>query len=206
MKLSALFAQCLTVQYSQTGVSANYAIRRQGDTLYLFFEDSDGINDWKRNLDFPAKAYKRMDKTIWFAHRGFLRVWKEIEPLVAGDIADQTVGKIVIAGYSHGAGIASLCHEYVWYHRADLRERMEGYGFGAPRVFWGIKSPALKKRWERFTVIRNIDDIVTHVPPALLGYTHVGKMLKIGNRGNYTAVQAHYAENIQKELYLYEAH
>ena len=145
-----------------------------------------------------------MKKRIWFAHRGFLRVWKEIEPSLAPEIADKSIEKIVLAGYSHGGALAMLCHEYVWYHRPELRERLEGYGFGAPRVFWGIKTKALKERWTRFLVIRNLDDIITHLPPWILGYSHMGKVLKIGKRGVYTPIQAHLAENILSELEKYE--
>lgn len=205
MQLSLLFAQCLRAPYVQAGVSASYAVKREGEVLYLFFEGSDGENDWKRNLDFPAKAYKRMGKTVWFAHRGFLKVWKELEPVLATEIAAKTVRKIVITGYSHGAAIAALCHEYVWFHRPDLRNGIEGYGFGCPRVFWGIKGKRIRERWERFTVIRNIDDVVTHLPPALLGYSHVGTLLEIGKRGKYSPVQAHYAKNILTELYAFES-
>ncbi len=200
MELYELFSQCLTITYSQTGVSANYALKREGDILYIFFEGSDGKNDWKNNLDFPAKAYKRMGKTVWFAHRGFLKVWKEIEPMLAEDIADKEFKKIVISGYSHGGALAMLCHEYAWYHRPDLRKTLESYGFGAPRVFWGVKTAELKSRWKGFTVVRNINDIVTHLPPALLGYSHVGKTLKIGEKGKYAAVEAHNPQNILTEL------
>ena len=202
MSLALLFSLCLSVPYTKVGVSANYALKRVGKRLYIFFQDSDGKTDWKNNLDFPAKAYKRMDGGIWFAHRGFLKVWKEIEPFLAKDIADRAYEKIIVCGYSHGGALALLCHEYVWYHRPDLRETIEGYGFGCPRVFWGFKGKTAKKRFERFLVVRNIDDLVTHLPPRMLGYTHVGKMLKIGKRGKYTRIQAHYAENIQKELLL----
>lgn len=201
MTILELFLQCIRIKYEKVGVSANYAIKREGSTLYVFFEDSDGKIDWKNNLDFPAKAYKRMEKRIWFAHRGFLRVWKEIEPSLAPEIADKSIEKIVIAGYSHGGALAMLCHEYVWYHRPDLRGNIEGYGFGAPRVFWGIKTKALKERWAGFTVIRNFDDLVTHLPPWIFGYSHVGKMVKIGQRGRYSPIKAHYAENILKELF-----
>lgn len=204
MNLYELFLTCLKIPYSQTGVSANYALKREGSTLYLFFEDSDGKNDWKSNLDFPAKPYKRMGKTVWFAHRGFLKVWKEIEPMLAADIADKNVRKIVAAGYSHGGALAMLCHEYVWFHRPDLRNSAEGYGFGAPRVFWGIPTAALKKRWRGFTVIRNINDFVTHLPPSFFGYAHMGALLKIGKRGKYSAVEAHYAKNISAELKNYK--
>ena len=121
--------------------------------------------------------------------------------MLAKDIADEAFQKIVITGFSHGAAIALLCHEYVWYHRPKLRQAIEGYGFGCPRVFWGLKNKRLKQRWENFVVIRNIDDLVTHLPPAFLGYTHVGELLKIGKKGKYTPIEAHFPENILKELH-----
>ena len=204
MTLHALFSVCLNIPYSQVGNSSNYAVKREKNTLYLFFQGSDGKNDWKNNLDFPAKPYKRMGKTIWFAHRGFLRAWKEIEPFLFRKISDKTVQKIVIAGYSHGGALAMLCHEYVWYHRPDLRASMEGYGFGAPRVFWGVQTADLKSRWEKFTVIRNLNDFITHLPPSFLGFSHVGALLKIGEKGKYSSIEAHFAENILNELRVYE--
>lgn len=200
MTLSALFSACLSVSYMEIGNTVNYAIKRDGNILYIFFEDSDGKTDWKRNLDFPVKAYKRKDEKPWYAHRGFLRAWKEAEPALAPDILDEKIKKIVVAGYSHGGAIALLCHEYIWFHRPDLRQSLQGYGFGCPRVIW----KADKTRWRNFLVIRNIDDLITHLPPAFLGFRHVGKMLKIGKRGNYGPIEAHYAKNILRELLLYE--
>ncbi|MBQ8320157.1 MAG: hypothetical protein IJX81_04685 [Clostridia bacterium] len=204
MDLYRLFSTCLYIPYEKVGVSANYKTVKKEGVLYLFFEDSDGKTDWKNNLDFPAKAYKRMGKTVWFAHRGFLKVWKELEPFIAPAVLDKSVSRVVIAGYSHGAALALLCHEYVWYHRPDLKNALEGYGFGCPRVLWGILSPAVRKRWEKFTVIRNLDDFVTHLPPAFLGYSHVGSLLKIGKKGKYAPIEAHYPQNISKELKEYQ--
>ncbi len=61
-------------------------------------------------------------------------------------------------------------------------------------------SKALQERWERFTVVRNLDDLVTHLPPGLLGYRHVGRLLEIGKRGQYSPVEAHLSENYLREL------
>lgn len=204
MKLSTLFERCVNKAYTQVENEADYALERIGSTLYIFFECSDGATDWKNNFDFPAKPYKRMGTTIWFAHRGFLKVWKTIEDYIADSIKDESVKKIVIVGYSHGAAIAALCHEYVWYNRPDLRDTLEGYGFGCPRVFWGFRTKKLRQRWERFKVIRNINDIVTHVPPAIFGFSHIGKMIEIGERGKYNMIDAHRPENILAELHNYE--
>lgn len=204
MKLSTLFNHCLHIPYTQAENSANYARERMGTVLYLYFEGSDGVEDWKNNLNFPVKPYRRMGQTIWLVHHGFLTVWKSIEDHVATDILDPTVRKIVVVGYSHGAAVATLCHEYVWYHRPDLRDTQEGYGFGCPRVLWGLSTPAYRQRWRRFCVIRNIDDIVTHVPPVFLGFSHVGNVVEIGERGRYSRVDAHRAENILAELERWE--
>lgn len=198
--LSDLFRRCLQANYITLGHSADVAIERIGDTLYIYLECSDGGDDWRNNIDFPSRAYAHADGTTWRAHRGFLKVWGELEEYVAPLVADEKIGHIVTVGYSHGGALATLCHEYIWYHRPDLRERIEGYGFGAPRVIWGVYGQDILSRWQRFTVIRNIDDIVTHLPPRLLGYTHVGQMLEIGEKGRYSCTAAHRPENILAEL------
>ena len=124
-------------------------------------------------------------------------MWKEIEEKVKADIFNKKIEGITCVGYSHGAAIAVLCYENVWFNRPDLRENIFGYGFGCPRVIWG-EIP--DNRWNNFTVVRNIDDAVTHLPPAVLGYKHVGKMLEIGKKGRYTPIDAHRFENILNEL------
>lgn len=200
LSLASLFERCLSADYVQVGQAANYAAVRQGDTLQLCFQDSDGSEDWKNNLDFPARPYREMDDVRWYAHRGFVRVWKEIEPYIAPMVVDPTLRRVVTVGYSHGGALAVLCHEYVWFHRPDLRESMEGYGFGCPRVLWGPRGGGLMARWQRFAVVRNIDDIITHLPPRALGYFHVGHLVEIGEKGKYSPIAAHRAENILKEL------
>ena len=204
MTLSALFTRCVRRDYITTPDQADYAYDRVGDHLIIYFQDSDGAVDWMRNLDFPAAAYRRDGKAVWHAHRGFLTVWLTLIPRIHPLISDESIHRITIVGYSHGAALSVFCHEYVWYHRPDLRDRCLGYGFGCPRVLWGKGEQDVSARWENFTVIRNLQDIVTHVPPSLFGYRHVGQMLEIGRVGKYSAVNAHRAENIRRELLAYE--
>ena len=74
-----------------------------------------------------------------------------------------------------------MCHECVWYWRPDLRTyNIHGYGFEAPRFYagWHVKKE-LKERWRNFRVIRNNNDLVTHCPPCIFGFTHVGEMIKV---------------------------
>lgn len=202
--LYELFNTTTSIPYFTTGKSVNYAVKKEKDSLYIFLEDSKGKEDWIKNLDFPIKAYKNSDNKTFYAHRGFLNAWTELKVAISPYISDKTYKKITISGYSHGAGIAVLCHEYAYYNRPDIRENVYGFGYGCPRVVWGLESKDLKKRFSNFTVIKNIDDIVTKLPPAILGYNHVGKMLLIGERGKYNNLSAHYKENYLKELKIYE--
>lgn len=205
VKLSEMFKRCLEIQYNHIENSADYALERIDDTLYIYLECSKGQVDWLNNFDFPAKPYDRMEEgQIWFAHRGFMRVFKSVEKEIARYVADKTLDQIITVGYSHGGALAVLCHEYVWYNRPDLRKTIEGYAFDAPRVVWGARLYSLTKRWERFLLIRNINDIVTYVPPKIFGYTHVGSLLEIGERGKYSMPDAHRPENIMRELINYE--
>ncbi len=201
MTLYQLFERTLCAPYLQLKENAaSYLAKREGETLYLFFEKSNGATDWRNNFDFPAKPYRDMDGGLWFVHRGFLRVFKTVEPLIASAVADGRVKKIVIAGYSHGAALALLCHEYCVYHRPDLAGRIVGYGFGCPRVVWGFLRKRVKARFKNFTVVKNCRDVVTHLPPRLFGYRHVGSILHIGRQRALGGVDSHRAEHYLEEL------
>ena len=167
-------------KYIHVENGGDYYIERNGDTLKIFFEWSDGLEDWKSNLNFfaiPWKPYKDM-KHIWLCHRGFLKVWKAIEPHIAECINDPDVKKIEVVGYSHGAAIALLCYEYCTFNRPDIE--VEGAGFGCPRVFWGFVPKSVKERFKSFKVIWNGNDIVCRVPPVIFGFRHISTVEKIG--------------------------
>lgn len=222
MNLKILFENCAyNIVYKQIGDSVNYAFVEDGSTLYIYFQGSNSITDWVRNFLFKKKPYKDME-TPYKVHRGFLAAWKEVEDLIIKKITERVLikptilntmngefnpteykwKKIVIVGYSHGGALAAFCHECVWYYRADLRVNgLEGYGFEAPRIYGGFKvKKELKERWEKFTVIRCNNDIVTHCPPFLFRFTHVGKILKIKGDTNLVTnclpkfIKSHYPE------------
>ena len=200
MKLSELFSWCLSADYISLDGSVDVAVMKKNGALYIFFEDSDGANDWRINLDFPAVFYPSVGV---YAHRGFLRSWKIAEEYLR-DIIESARGEIVCAGYSHGGALALLCHGHIWQKRPELRAFLTSYGFGAPRVLWGTQNDKTEKIWKNYTVIRNINDAVTHLPPKSFGYFHVGELIEIGQVGKYGTFEAHKSENILKELISYE--
>lgn len=197
MTLKELFSKILRAKYTHLDNDASYCCKRDGDTLYIYFEWSNGITDWKNNFDFPAKPYRDM-KDKWYCHRGFLRVWKTIEPHLKEHIMSADINTICIAGYSHGGAIAQLCYEYCKFNRPECN--IFGYGFGAPRVLWGNVKKRVKGRFKGFVVIRNKHDIVTHLPPLVFGFRNVGTMLEIGTDASYNCIDAHRAGSYIKEL------
>lgn len=201
-KLSEFFQDVLNAKYIHLEEeTASYCYSKDGKILTIYFEWSNGKTDWKNNFDFPAKPYRDMaDK--WYAHRGFLKVWKVIEPHLEDVINDPDVTAINILGYSHGAAIALLCHEYCKFNRPDCV--IFGLGFGCPRVIWGFPNKTVRKRFEGFFVIRNKRDIVTHVPPAILGYRHPCGIIKVSDGTKTNSVTDHYPQEYTKALISYE--
>lgn len=196
--LKQLFISCLEADYVDAEEDGSFAAVRDGDLLYLFFEKSNGVEDWINNLSYHAVSRGRIDDR-WFCHEGFLEVFEDILPHIERLILNKAVRRIVTVGYSHGAALALLCHEYIWYNRPDIREACESFGFGCPRVIWGTV-PREGERWRSFYIVRNIDDIVTHLPPKALGYRHVGRLVEVGEIGKYSGIDAHRAENYIFEL------
>lgn len=186
-KLWQYFYECRVQKYITVENEGDYAVILRGDTLSIYFQWSRGEEDWKNNFDFVSKPYKDMEIT-WYCHRGFLKVWKSIEPYLEDYINNFEVKKIEIIGYSHGAAIAQLCYEYVKFHRPEVE--VVGVGFGAPRVFWGPMKKEIEDRFNGFIVVRNGKDIVTHVPPCFLGFRHVGKVITVGESKGW--VKDHY--------------
>lgn len=208
------------MSYNTIGDSVNYAFIEENDHLFIYFQGSSQISDWVRNFLFKKKPYKDM-KVPYKVHRGFLAAWKEVEDIVIAKITETNETKterkwkhITVVGYSHGGALAGLCHECVWYWRPDLRESgLVGYGFEAPRFYggWRVKKE-LKERWAHFYVIRNNNDIVTHCPPSIFRFCHVGNVIKIkgdiklGPKAWYIpkCVKSHYPQVVYDGLVKYE--
>lgn len=157
---------------------------------------------WKYT-NLPSLPYKyTLDK--WRVHGGFLRVWKDMQDEIEGLVEDclqayPEINKIVCVGYSHGAALSVLATEDMEYLFGEDYE-VSGYGFGTPRVLWGIVPKEVKYRLRNFTSVRNIPDIVTHVPPMLFGFRNAGTLVKVGKKGKYSPLKAHCAESYISEM------
>jgi hypothetical protein len=212
MRMSEMFVKCNELAYQSAGHDVNYAFIEDRRHLQIYFQGSSSTTDWIRNFMFRKKPYKDM-KQPYYVHRGFCDAWKEVEDIIIAKVTEKAKDgtfkwqNIEVIGYSHGAALAAFCHECVWFNRQDLGAlHLHGYAFEAPRIMaqWHV-SKELKARWTNFTVIRNNSDIVTHCPPVIFGYRHVGHMLHIGKCKKYGPVRSHYPDKVKESLEEYEA-
>ncbi len=186
-----LFRTCLEIEYTHTAKAGSFAVLRRGEECYIFFEKSNGAVDWYHNLSYGAAF-----DGAGYSHEGFFRVFSAMLPALERQLSDRGLHRLVTVGYSHGAALALLCHEHFYRELPQLRPHLYGVGYGCPRVKRGGGERAV---WRQFLRVVNCGDLVTALPPRLLGYRHVGRALYLGEKGRYSPIDAH-----REESYLFE--
>ena len=180
-----------------------YAVHRQpGGLLTIAFRGTDSPKDWKSNFRFCQKTipYGNAASSIR-VHAGFLKAYKSprVREAILG-LIDGGVKRVRITGHSRGAALAVLCAVDINYHFPACC--LEVLLFGCPRVGNAAFAKSFNKRIFTTYNVRNGGDIVTHVPPALFGYRHVGVPLHIGCRLPYLSALDHlprrYCKNLMK--------
>ena len=167
--LKEYFENVLCGPWKTAGKDVQYKI--EGNVLYL--AGSNSVYDWKTNFNFPAIPYKNMP-IRWFAHRGYVKAWKEAREQILKEMLDNKVTTIV--GYSFGGAIATLVHEdYVFNYGNNVRT----YTFGAPRVLW-MSHWINRLRFTTLIRVKVNGDVVTNVPFAWMGFHHIGTLVEYG--------------------------
>ena len=165
-----------------------------GPISRLYFQCSASERDWWNNFDFPAVPY-RDTPVPWLIHRGFKRVWKsgekEILPLILG------AKNLEIYGYSHGGPLASLSHETYFFHKGYYPHTTT---FGSPQFLWFWNYGSVYNRFEGVRNIQVNGDIVGLLPGTLLGYRHVGVVMRMGPERIFPLPRYHTPEAYKREL------
>jgi len=177
MKLLDLFNLACSSGDKTAGNETQYTIHKTKDAIYLAIQGSVQKQDWLYNFDFAVRPYRDMEAK-WYAHRGFATAWKLARDQITKDVISMLGNKkLVILGYSHGAALAMLAHEWFVFNGYAP----EAYCFGCPRVLW-LPSKKIKQRFTNVHIIRRRGDLVTHVPFAFMGYRFPVKIKSVGKR------------------------
>ena len=169
-KIIGLFERCLNADYSgENEHGVRWAIERDGDRVYVLFDATGGppwSAGWRTNYRFWPKRW-RYDMR---AHAGFVDAWESVRDEVIASIPDG-VKRITCSGYSQGGALAQLAY-------LDVGDADDCVAFAAPRVFWPWWSKA--RKYDSISRVFVRGDTVTHLPPTLVGYRHVGESHGLG--------------------------
>ena len=189
---------CL-VKDAASGVE--YTVHRNSeDTLTIVFRGTDSMGDWRGNFMFARKAipYGNTASPVR-VHRGFLNAYKSprvrqrILPLIG-----HHTKKVRIAGHSRGAALAALCALDIQYHYPHCC--LQVLLFGCPRVGNKAFAKSYDRRVFQTFNVQNGGDPVPHLPPALLGYRHVGVRLRVGKHPWLLSALDHYPRRYYASL------
>lgn len=153
----------------------------KGGYVYLTFRGSSTDADWDTNFDIEQIP------CMWgYLHKGF-----EADIRSVYWTAKNTINrpchknkKLIITGHSQGAGVASIMG-------IALLEVGDPVGavihFGGPRVADSFCATHIDKNFpDIFHRVVNNNDVVTRIPPRIMGYRHFGKLHYFKGNGAYT--------------------
>lgn len=158
---------------------------RDGSQAFRFRNDHDCViacrgtepNEWN-DIRADANAASVLAETTGKVHRGFKTevddLWPMLETALMGN--DQPLW---FCGHSLGGAMATICAGRCFLsHIESVPEQL--YSYGSPRV--GDKTYINYVKLDHYRFVNN-NDIVTRVPPVLLGYRHCGSEVYVNRDG-----------------------
>ena len=188
-----------TIDDAQSGVQCY--VRINGTRAYITFRGTNAAVDRYKNIMFCKKC-GAFDEDGVCVHRGFLSAYKSENVCKSiREIIRNGINEVNITGHSLGAAIATICAYDLYNAYPD--KAYEVYLFGSPRV--GNRKFALSYNKKLVCTFRfeNGNDIVCKVPPAWLGYRHVGALVRIGRKKSIWKVSflSHYPHDYLEKIY-----
>ena len=198
MNLKQAWRDAINQKWINGAEDTQYALVVKDKTVILAIEGSVSTLDWIQNFMFWKKPYKEM-KHLFFVHAGWLKKWKAIRKEVIPEIVKyyNQGYKIKVRGYSQGAGIGYLAHEDIHFHTGEQPDTVL---FGTPRTFSCFNSKILNKRLSTINRIEDGNDIVCHLPFAVMFYKHYGMAIHIGDKKYWWKLSIKDHENYRRDV------
>lgn len=158
---------------------------RDGAQAFRFRNEHDVVltcrgtqpTEWN-DIKADANAVMSVLGTLGNVHSGFNHqvdtLWPLLEKLLQGDTQP-----VWFCGHSLGAAMATIC-AYRCKASSIARDPQELHTFGSPRV--GCKKYIRHAQVTHYRWVHN-NDIVTRVPPVMMGYRHCGDELYFDRHG-----------------------
>lgn len=195
LQRSLLFAELSMVSYNDEDEARRAADKigfpdltfydHDGSQAFRFRNDDDCViacrgtepNEWN-DIRADANAASVLAETAGKVHRGFKTevddLWPMLETALMGN--DQPLW---FCGHSLGGAMATICAGRCFLSHIESMPK-QLYTFGSPRV--GDKRYINYVKLDHYRYVHN-NDVVTRVPPVLLGYRHCGSEVYINRNG-----------------------
>ena len=189
-----------TIDDQKSGIQCYLRIYQS--SVWIVFRGTDTAEDLLRDLRFWKKRipYGNYDSDIR-VHSGFIEAYKstDVRKKIHSVITDN-ICRIEISGHSLGAAMAALCAIDLNYNFPHLD--ITAVLFGAPRVGNRAFARSYDRRVFKTFRVENSKDIVTRLPPALLGYRHVGIKIRLrqGLQSIFPPLSAHDVKSYYESL------
>ena len=180
------FSEPVAVELSsQLGLSESCFFDRGGAQAYVFETRDDCIvacrgtepNQWN-DIKADVNAARVAAETVGRVHRGFKQEVDDLWPLLEKVLVNNTK-TLWFCGHSLGGAMASICAGRC--RLSHIRSNPRAlYTYGCPRVGTNRYVHYVKLDYTRWV---NNNDIVTRVPPAWMGYRHVGSEMYLNAYG-----------------------
>jgi len=161
--------------------------------LYIAFQGSSSIGDWKSNLDAFSKVnidensliipYNNNETKIRI-HKGFYDQYQIARDMILKYIYDLTspIYNIYVTGHSLGGALSSLCAIDLQYHFGNNNKlNIHNITLGSPRVGNKEFVESFNKRIKYSYRFVYKTDTVEKVPLVSMGYKHIGNTIRLSN-------------------------
>jgi len=181
-------------QVKELGFTEVEFYNKEGAQAYRFASKDDMViacrgtqpTQWN-DISADLKAVPVVAETISRVHQGFKAEVDELWPMVMADLmSKQPKQKLWFCGHSLGAAMATIMASRCLYN-TKVPDPEELYTYGSPRVGWKGYVVHLGVKHHRWV---NNNDIVTTVPPRLMGYRHHGTEHYLNAYGNVRKLTA----------------
>ncbi|MEM6692394.1 MAG: lipase family protein [Planctomycetota bacterium] len=195
LQRSLLFAELAMLSYNDEDEATRAAALlgfedvtfydRDGSQAYRFRSQHDCVvacrgtepNEWN-DIKADANAASVVAETAGRVHRGFKQEVDDLWPMLETALIhnDQP---LFFCGHSLGGAMATICAGRCFLSHIES-DPEQLFTYGSPRV--GNKIYINHIDLEHYRYVNN-NDIVTRVPPSLLGYRHCGRELYLDRHG-----------------------
>lgn len=157
------------------------------DTLIISFKGTElSLKDILTDMLFVKSIipYNKVNPLIK-VHSGFLLQYLSIRNQLKKFIENQIKIsnkneklKIKIIGHSLGAALGTLCILDLQYNYKDNLD-LSAVVFGSPRIGNKYFKKSFEGRIKKFDSYQNVNDLVCKIPLRMMGFEHVGNIIKI---------------------------